>query len=72
MLNEEKPVRELGSDRILAVEDVCAIMGCCPVAAAKIMKESGRCLRVHRRLYVLESAFVKHLESEGVLCDVAR
>lgn len=51
----------LGRERLLGVPEVCAMTGLCPVTAAKLMKESGRCICIHRRLYLLESSFFNYL-----------
>lgn len=57
----EPTARELGNDRILSVADVCNIMGFCSITAARFMKESGYCLTIHRRLFILESNLLKYL-----------
>lgn len=57
----EPTARELGNERILSVADVCNIMGFCPTVAAQFMKESGYCLAIHRRLFILESSLLKYL-----------
>ena len=35
--------------------------GFCPVTASKFMKESGRSLTLHRRVFILESSFYSYL-----------
>lgn len=52
----------IGRERLLGVPEVCQLTGMCPVTASKAMKESGRCIRLHRRLYVLESSFFRWLK----------
>lgn len=56
----------LGRERLLGVPDVCQITGLAEVTAAKLMKESGRCINLHRRLYVLESSFFAYLHEMEV------
>ena len=35
--------------------------GLSPVTASKLMKESGRAIALHRRVYILESSFYAYL-----------
>lgn len=56
----------LGRERLLGIEDVCDITGLGEVTASKLMKESGRAIRLHRRLYVLESSFFSFLHEKEV------
>ena len=35
--------------------------GLSPVTASKMMKESGRAIALHRRIYILESSFFAYL-----------
>lgn len=56
----------LGRERLLGIEDVCHITGLGEVTASKLMKESGRAIRLHRRLYVLESSFFSFLHEKEV------
>lgn len=56
----------IGKDRIFSVYDVSLLMGCCYAVAIKIMKESGHCLRIHRRLYIFESDLGGYLRTMGV------
>lgn len=51
----------LGSDRLLGIPDVCQITGLGEATASKLMKESGRAIRVHSRLYILEQSFFDYL-----------
>ena len=50
-----------GKERLLGVADVCEMTGLSPVTAATLMKETGRCIRIHRRLFVLEASFFDYL-----------
>ena len=52
------PAVHIGKERLLGVVDVCDITGLSPVTAAKLMRETGRCIRLHRRLYILEASFL--------------
>lgn len=56
----------LGRERLLSIEDVCDITGLGEVTASKLMRESGRAIRLHRRLYVLESSFYSYLHEMEV------
>ena len=61
-MDTPKPMGQpLGNDRILSVSDVSHIMGCCPSVASKIMHETGHCLTVHSRLYLLESELLRYI-----------
>lgn len=60
------PAIIIGRERLLGVPDVCEITGLADVTAAKLMKESGRCISLHRRLYVLESSFFAYLHEVEV------
>lgn len=65
----EKP-HMLGRERLLGIPDVCAITGFCPAVASTFMKESGRALELHRRVFILESSLFAYLhELEGANDD---
>lgn len=51
----------LGSERLLGIPDVCRITGLAEATASKLMKESGRAIRVHSRLFILETSFFNYL-----------
>ncbi|VWL93840.1 Uncharacterised protein [Collinsella intestinalis] len=51
----------LGKEALLGIPEICQMTGLCPVTASKLMKETGKCLQLHRRLYVLESSFLNFL-----------
>lgn len=51
----------LGRERLLGIAEVCKITGLSPVTASKLMKESGRAIALHRRIYILESSFFAYL-----------
>lgn len=51
----------LGHERLLGISEVCKITGLSPVTASKMMKESGRAIALHRRIYILESSFFAYL-----------
>lgn len=51
----------LGRERLLDVSDIRELTGLGEVAAASLMKESGRCLKLHSRLFVIESSFFSYL-----------
>lgn len=52
----------LGHERLLGISDVSNMTGLSPVTASKLMKESGRAIALHRRVYILESSFFKYLQ----------
>lgn len=56
----------LGWETLLGIPEVCQMTGLCPVTASKLMKETGKCLQLHRRLYVLESSFLNFLHEQEV------
>lgn len=62
----------LSRERLLGVADVCAITGLGKVTASKLMKESGRCFQLHRRLYVLEASLFRyfHEREEADPCSL--
>lgn len=51
----------LGDDRLLDVEDVAEITGLCTTTAAKVIRESGRGITIHRRRYILASSLLEYL-----------
>lgn len=51
----------LGRERLLDIPEICKITGLGEVTASKLMKETGCCLKLHSRLYVLESSFFAYL-----------
>mgnify|MGYP001160432479 CR=1 FL=1 len=52
---------ELGRERLLGISEICKMTGLSPVTASKLMKESGRAIALHRRVYILESSFFAYL-----------
>ena len=59
----------LGNDRLMSIKSVSEVLGVCPVTASKIIKESGRGILLHRRLFILESSFMAYLrEQEATAC----
>lgn len=50
-----------GRERLLGVTEIRELTGLGEVAAASLMKESGRCLKLHSRLFVIESSFFEYL-----------
>lgn len=51
----------LGRERLLGVPEVCEITGFGNVTAARLIKESEHGIKVHSRLFVLESSFFNYL-----------
>ena len=65
---KQKPrtYEQLGNDRLMSLEDVATALGFSKVTASKIIKESGKGIALHRRLFILESNILKYLrELEG-------
>ena len=56
----------LGHERLLGVTEIRELTGLGEVAAASLMKESGRCLKLHSRLFVIESSFFEYLHEREV------
>lgn len=56
----------LGRERLLDVPEVCKLTGLGEVTASKLMKETGRCFKLHSRLYVIESSFFAYLHEMEV------
>lgn len=56
----------IGREHLLGVPEICKITGLGEVTAAKLMKETGRCLKLHGRLYVIESSFFTYLHEMEV------
>lgn len=54
------------AERLLGISDVCNMTGLAPVTASKLMKETGRALRIHGRVFVLESSFFAYLREMEV------
>lgn len=54
----------LGRERLLGIPDICAITGLGEATASKLIRESGHAIRLHRRLYLLESSFFAWLKSQ--------
>lgn len=52
---------DLGHERLLGISDVSNMTGLSPVTASKLMKESGRAIALHRRVYILESSLFAYL-----------
>lgn len=55
------PNPNLGRECLLGIPEVCQMTGLSPVTASKLMKESGRAIALHRRIYILESSFFAYL-----------
>lgn len=51
----------LGRERLLDIPEICKITGLGEATASKLMKETGYCLKIHSRLYVIESSFFAYL-----------
>lgn len=62
--NAPAPRVILGRERLLSIEDVSNITGLGEATASKLMRESGHAIRLHRRLYLLESSFFSWLKSQ--------
>ena len=58
--------KPLGNDRLLSLDDVSQLLGCCPATASKVLRETGCAVRLHRRLYILESSLLRCLANDEV------
>ena len=56
----------LGRERLLDVPEICKLTGLGQATASKLMKETGRCFKLHSRLYVIESSFFAYLHEVEV------
>lgn len=56
----------IGREKLLGIPEICSITGLSPVTASKLMKESGRAIRLHTRLYMIESSFYAYLHEMEV------
>lgn len=51
----------LGHERLLGISDVSQMTGLSRSLPSKFMKESGRAIASHRRVYILESSLFAYL-----------
>lgn len=51
----------VGRERLLGIPEVCKLTGLGEATASKLMKETGCCIKLHSRLYVIESSFFSYL-----------
>lgn len=51
----------LGREGLLDVPEICKLTGLGEATASKLMKETGRCFKLHGRLYVIVSSFFTYL-----------
>lgn len=61
-------LQQLGRERLLSLADICNMTGWCPVTASRFLDESGRKLKLHGRVFILESslyAYLRELEEAG-------
>ena len=62
-MNSNEPSVPRGAEaRVLSVEDVSEVLGCCERIAGQIIHETGQCISIHGRIYVFEDDFLAHLE----------
>lgn len=54
----------LGRERLLGIPDVCELTGLAEATASKLMRETGHAIRLHGRLYLLESSFYTWLREQ--------
>jgi len=60
--------KTLGRERLLSLANVCQMTGWCPATASDFLEESGRKLKLHNRIFILESslfAYLHELEEAG-------
>lgn len=62
--NDDYNLPSIGSDRLLTISDVSRITGLCAPVASELIKETGRAITIHRRVYILESSFLAFLKEQ--------
>ena len=62
--NNDYNLPSIGSDRLLTINDVSRITGLCAPVASELIKETGRAITIHRRVYILESSFLAFLKEQ--------
>lgn len=62
--NDDYSLPNIGSDRLLTINDVSRITGLCAPVASDLIKETGRAITIHRRIYILESSFLAFLKEQ--------
>ena len=55
-VDETPSVQMLGHERLLSLADVCDMTGWCPATASNYLEEYGRKLKLHSRIFILESS----------------
>lgn len=64
--NETVIGTRIRDDRIYTIDDVADTLGVCYTTASRIMKDSGRAIKLRSRLYIRESSLFAYLvELEG-------
>lgn len=53
-----------GRERLLGIPDICELTGLAEATASKLMRETGHVIRLHGRLYLLESSFYAWLREQ--------
>lgn len=72
MSNSEPTGAPLHGDRVLSVADVSRIMGFCPSVASTFIKETGRGMTIHRRVFILESSLLSYLHEQESKSEAGR
>lgn len=60
-INSNSMGQPIGNDKLLSINDVANILGVCPVTASMVMKDTGHCIAIRRRVYILESSLLSFL-----------
>ena len=60
-VNDIPAKHAIGRERLLSLADVCDITGWCPATASLFLAESGRKLKLHGHVYILESSLFAYL-----------
>lgn len=66
--NPSRAQNSIENKRLLSTKEVAAYLGVCNVTAAKIMRESGRAMRIGNRILIQERYLAQYLKGlEGRL-----
>lgn len=63
-ISDGQTTEHIGDDRLLRIHDVQEILDVNEVTASRVMKESGRHIILHRKVYILESSLLAFLRKK--------
>lgn len=64
MKSTEQTSLRIGDDRLLGIDDVASITGFCRQVSSQLIKDSGRGILLHRRVFILESSLLAFLKEQ--------